>query len=143
MTTMYLSGEAKLWWQTRVSKVFLWQTKIEKWEDMKMELKKQFLPSNTSWLARDSLRKLKHSGTVRDYVRKHKLCVKKEKCELCKEEITFLGHVIKQGRIFMDKRKITIIIDSLLPPKLLNLSFLGLANYYRKFIKGYSKLMAP
>lgn len=35
---------------------------------MKAELKKQFLPSNTSWLAKDSLRKSKHSSTVRDYV---------------------------------------------------------------------------
>ncbi|KAK4381993.1 RNA-directed DNA polymerase [Sesamum angolense] len=33
------------------------------------ELKDQFLPCNTSWLARESLRKLKHRGTVRDYVK--------------------------------------------------------------------------
>lgn len=68
MTTMYLSRDAKLWWRTHVSEVCLGQPKIEKWEDMKVEFKKQFLPSTTSWLARDSLQKLKHSGTVHDYV---------------------------------------------------------------------------
>ncbi|KAL0307083.1 UNVERIFIED_CONTAM: hypothetical protein Sradi_6125600 [Sesamum radiatum] len=43
--------------------------KIETWDILKKELKDQFLPCNTSWLARESLRKLKHVGTVRDYVK--------------------------------------------------------------------------
>ncbi|KAK4381873.1 Transposon Ty3-G Gag-Pol polyprotein [Sesamum angolense] len=43
--------------------------RIETWDVLKKELKDQFLPCNTSWLARESLRKLKHAGTVRDYVK--------------------------------------------------------------------------
>ncbi|KAL0362019.1 UNVERIFIED_CONTAM: hypothetical protein Scaly_1157100 [Sesamum calycinum] len=43
--------------------------KIETWDVLKKELKDQFLPCNTSWFTRESLRKLKHSGTVRDYVK--------------------------------------------------------------------------
>ncbi|KAL0302201.1 UNVERIFIED_CONTAM: hypothetical protein Sangu_3113900 [Sesamum angustifolium] len=39
------------------------------WDVMKKELKDQFLPCNTSWLARESIRKLKHAGIVRDYVK--------------------------------------------------------------------------
>ncbi|KAL0413714.1 UNVERIFIED_CONTAM: Transposon Ty3-I Gag-Pol polyprotein [Sesamum radiatum] len=70
ITSMYLTGDAKLWWRTRLSDDASanWE-KIEIWDILKKELKDQFLPCNTSWLAMESLRKLKHSGTVRDYVK--------------------------------------------------------------------------
>lgn len=74
MTMLYLTEDAKLWWRTRVLEVCLRQPKIETLEKMKAELKKQFLPNNTSWLARDSLRKLKHPCTVHDYVKNFLLC---------------------------------------------------------------------
>ncbi|KAL8125228.1 hypothetical protein AgCh_012780 [Apium graveolens] len=38
-------------------------------EASKRELKEQFLPLNASWLARESLRNLKQTGTVRDYLK--------------------------------------------------------------------------
>lgn len=43
--------------------------KIERWEVLKKELKDQFLTCKTAWVARDSLNKLKHTGTVREYVK--------------------------------------------------------------------------
>ena len=44
----------------------------------------------------------------------------------------------------MDERKVKAIIDWPPPSKVAELwSFLGLANYYRKFIQGYSKKVAP
>ncbi|KAL0336612.1 UNVERIFIED_CONTAM: hypothetical protein Sradi_4873100 [Sesamum radiatum] len=70
ITNMYLTGDAKLWWRTRLSDdASANRDKIETWDVLKKELKDQFLPCNTSWLARESLRKLKHAGTVRDYVK--------------------------------------------------------------------------
>ncbi|KAL2944660.1 Eukaryotic translation initiation factor 3 subunit G [Bienertia sinuspersici] len=36
---------------------------------MKGELRRQFLPNNTSWVAREKLRNLKHVTTIRDYVK--------------------------------------------------------------------------
>ena len=53
ITTMYLLGDAKLWWQTRSSDdVAASRPKIERWEILKKELKDQFLPTNTTWMAR-------------------------------------------------------------------------------------------
>ncbi|KAK4397585.1 RNA-directed DNA polymerase [Sesamum angolense] len=70
ITNMYLIGDAKLWWRTRLSDhASANRDKIETWDILKKELKGQFWPCNTSWLARESLQKLKHSGTVRDYVK--------------------------------------------------------------------------
>ena len=44
----------------------------------------------------------------------------------------------------MDERKVQAILDWLSPSKVTELrSFLGLANYYRKFVQGYSKKVAP
>ncbi|KAK4397635.1 hypothetical protein Sango_1239000 [Sesamum angolense] len=68
ITSMYLTRGAKLWWRTHLSddasenrdKIEIW---IEIWDILKKELKDHFLPCNTSRLARESLRKLKHSGT--------------------------------------------------------------------------------
>ena len=36
---------------------------------MKKELKDQFLPCNKAWVARESLKKLKHMNSIREYVK--------------------------------------------------------------------------
>ena len=44
----------------------------------------------------------------------------------------------------MDERKVQAVIDWPTPTKVTELqSFLGLANYYRRFIKGHSKIVSP
>ena len=42
---------------------------ITTWETLKKELKNQFLPTNTAWVAREALKRLRHIGTVREYVK--------------------------------------------------------------------------
>ena len=67
---MYLEGDAKLWWRTRLDdNASMDRPRIETWETLKKELRDQFLPLNTAWVAREALKKLKHTGTVRDYVK--------------------------------------------------------------------------
>ena len=67
---MYFSGDAKLWWRTRVEDdADASRGKIDSWEALKKELKDQFLPTNIAWVARDSLKKLKQTGLVREYVK--------------------------------------------------------------------------
>ncbi|KAL0386158.1 UNVERIFIED_CONTAM: hypothetical protein Sradi_3010100 [Sesamum radiatum] len=49
ITSMYLTGDAKLWWRTRLSgDASANREKIETWDVLKKELKDQFLPCNTS-----------------------------------------------------------------------------------------------
>lgn len=40
---------------------------------MKKELTDKFLPCNTLWVTREAFKKFKHSGTVRDYIKKFSL----------------------------------------------------------------------
>ena len=70
ITSMYLTGDAKLWWRTRMeddakSRRF----QITTWETLKKELKDQFLPTNIAWVARKSLKRLRHTGSVIKYVK--------------------------------------------------------------------------
>ena len=56
----------------------------------------------------------------------------------------FLGHVIEHGRIRMDPAKVQAIQEWQPPTNVSELrSFLGLANYYRKFWIDYSKIALP
>ncbi|KAL0423698.1 UNVERIFIED_CONTAM: Retrovirus-related Pol polyprotein from transposon.6 [Sesamum radiatum] len=48
---------------------------------------------------------VKHLRAVFQKLREYELYAKKEKCEFCCEKITFLGHVISQGQIQMDRKK--------------------------------------
>nr|CAN67535.1 hypothetical protein VITISV_032523 [Vitis vinifera] len=85
-----------------------------------------------------------HLRKVFKILRQNELYVKKEKCSFAKEEVSFLGHRIKDGKLMMDDSKVKAIQEWDPPTKVPQLrSFLGLVNYYRRFIKGYSARAAP
>ncbi|XP_018624786.1 uncharacterized mitochondrial protein AtMg00860-like [Nicotiana tomentosiformis] len=70
--------------------------------------------------------------------------VKKEKCSFAQPQVQFLGHTISQGHIRMDSNKVAMIKDWEASTKVTELLFfLGLANYYRRFILGYYIIAAP
>jgi len=55
-----------------------------------------------------------------------------------------LGHVIDKGKLRMDSTKVKAIFEWKPPIEVTELrSFLGLVNYYRKFIQGYSVIATP
>lgn len=65
----------------------------------------------------------------------------KEKCAFAQHEVTFLGHIVGNGKLQMDKSKVQAIHDWEPPKKVTEVqSFLCLANYYQRFIKHYSAI---
>ena len=87
---------------------------------------------------------LKHMQQILNLLRHHKLFGKLSKCDFRKSTIHFLGHMISDKGVATEPDKIKAIKDWSAPRNLHELrSFLGLASYYRKFVKGFSKLASP
>ena len=68
-TTRYLKDTAALWWRRRYGDIERGTCNISTWADFIREFKKQFYPENAEDEARSRLRKLKHFGTIREYVK--------------------------------------------------------------------------
>lgn len=84
-----------------------------------------------------------HIQQLRDIfnkIEKAHLKLSPDKCKFGVEEVKFLGHNISSKGISTDPDKIKALVEYEKPKTTKELqSFLGLANYYRKFIKNYSE----
>ncbi|ESK81144.1 hypothetical protein Moror_11267 [Moniliophthora roreri MCA 2997] len=81
---------------------------------------------------------------VLERLRENNLYLKPEKCEFKVTKTLFLGMVITPGHISMDKMKLAGIKDWEAPKTIKGVqSFLGFANFYRKFIGKYAELARP
>ena len=77
-------------------------------------------------------------------LREHQLYAKLEKCKFFKTEIQSLGHVISKDGIAVDAKKIKVISNRLVPQDVTDIrSFMGLIEYYRRFIEGFSRIAYP
>ena len=81
---------------------------------------------------------------VMDRLRKSCWKLEPKKCEILRREVTYLGHIIGANGLNPDPKKIEAVREF---PKLKNIKsvrqFLGLAGYYRRFIKDFARLAKP
>ena len=74
-------------------------------------------------------------------LRQHKLYAKLRKCDFYRDMIHYLGHIISNEGIFVDLENIEAIMNWPNPRNVTYVrSFMALARYYRRFIKGFSKV---
>jgi hypothetical protein len=67
-----------------------------------------------------------------------------KKCEFYAIEVKYLGLIISREGIKMDPDKIKAIVDWEIPRTVVDVqSFVGFANFYRRFIEDFSEIVAP
>jgi hypothetical protein len=87
---------------------------------------------------------LQHINAVLTALRDHQLRLKRSKCSFATASVHYLDHVISAAGVAMDSDKVAAITSWPQPQSVRGLrGFLGLAGYYRRFIKAYGAIAAP
>lgn len=85
-----------------------------------------------------------HVKQVLKRLEDNSLWAKAEKCEFFQDSVDFLGYIVSDKGISMDPKKVEAIVDWPVPKNVHDIQvFLGFANFYRRFIKSYSKVTSP
>ena len=72
------------------------------------------------------------------------LKLKLKKCQFAQSAVTYLGHIISDKGIEPDKTKLEAVTNYPTPSSSKEVKqFIGLANYYRRFIPGYASIAEP
>jgi hypothetical protein len=87
---------------------------------------------------------LKHLEEVFTRLKNANLSLKAEKCHFGQAQVLYLGHVVSAQGIRADPGKVSAVQNFPTPKDVSSLrSFLGLANYFRRFIYRFSHVAAP
>ena len=94
--------------------------------------------------SKDEASHLKHLETVLRRREENKLFVSLEKCEFMKAEIDFLGFLVRKDEMRDNPSKVEVLKTWPKPKSLFEVrSFLGLLQFFRRFIPKFSEVAAP
>ena len=86
----------------------------------------------------------RHLRLALQRLREQRLYAKLSKSALCQTEVEFLGHYVGRDGLRVMEDKIEAVRDWPVPTSMRELrAFLGLAGYYRRFVKGFSEIALP
>ncbi|XP_061774106.1 uncharacterized protein K02A2.6-like [Nerophis ophidion] len=95
-------------------------------------------------MGRDEAQHLVNLDKVLQRLQENGMRVKKSKCDFGKTQIEYLGHVLDGKGVYPSKNKVIAIYDAPAPINVKELrAFLGLVNYYGRFVPQQSTILAP
>ena len=81
---------------------------------------------------------------VFDRLRDANLKLKPKKCTLFQKQVEFLGHVVSDKGVSCDPEKLSAVREWKEPTTVSEVrSFLGFANYYRRFVQSFAHVASP
>jgi hypothetical protein len=87
---------------------------------------------------------VQHLQAVFELLNHHKLHLKRSKCSFAQDKLEFLGHVVSAQGISTDPHKVQMVQNWPVPTCVKELrSFLGMAGYYRKFVRHFGIISKP
>ena len=87
---------------------------------------------------------LSHLEEVFRRLREVNVKLNPKKCNFVKQKVEYLGHVVTPDVISPNPDKVRVVQEFPTPSNLKELrNFLGVANYYRRFVEGFSHIAAP
>ncbi|RLM74197.1 hypothetical protein C2845_PM15G12530 [Panicum miliaceum] len=87
---------------------------------------------------------IQHLRQVFELLRQHDLHLKLAKCSFAQDTLEFLGHIISEKGVSTDPVKVQIIQQWPVPTCVKDVrSFLGMAGYYRRFVKMFGLISKP
>ncbi len=87
---------------------------------------------------------VEHVKIVMDVLRQNSILIKMSKCSWGQTELPYLGHIVSKDGIKVDPKKIEAVACWPEPTNLNEIQqFLGLTNFFRKYIQGYTNLTMP
>ena len=85
-----------------------------------------------------------HLKEVLKILEQNKFYAKLSKCDFNRSELLYLGHIVGAYGIRVDPAEIAAVSSWPVPKDLLEMrSFLGLTNYFKKFVQGYATRCRP
>jgi hypothetical protein len=77
-------------------------------------------------------------------LRAHQFYCKLSKCDFNKSQVKYLGHIVGAAGVMVDPAKTAVVAAWPTPTCAQDIrQFLGMANYFRRFVQGFASLAAP
>jgi hypothetical protein len=87
---------------------------------------------------------ISHVRLVLSRLIQHQLYAKLSKCEFHTQKVGYLGFVVTPNGVKIEEDQVGSIKDWPVPKSIRDIRiFLGFANYYRRFIEGFSRIASP
>ena len=87
---------------------------------------------------------VEHLKTVLNILREQEIYLKPSKCVWGQTELAYLGHIVSEHGLKPDPKKVQTVQEWPQPTTVTEIQqFLGLTNFFRKYIQGYAKICSP